>query len=244
MLDAGARVRLENAENGKRGAERFTIELEVPPPHLGRAGWVDVDYAESLELNKVLAHKFAADLELTSELGSGSALDFRQRQERGDPHSVTEDLHSAIDVLREVDGLHVLRHGSQSQGLANAAHVVQVLLALQLGQPRLSSPWRLLVMLTIFTALVPYAPTPLDEVTDPGRVVFLCRNEQGESHAATALHVACSGELSERVIRTVHAGTRVAVTGSARLVSEVWDVRSDEGSVRLEIEAADVQVLA
>ena len=99
-------------------------------------------------------------------------------------------------------------------------------------------------MLTIFTALVPYAPTPLDEVTDPGRVVFLCRNEQGESHAATALHVACSGELSERVIRTVHAGTRVAVTGSARLVSEVWDVRSDEGSVRLEIEAADVQVLA
>lgn len=47
-----------------------------------------------------------------------------------------------------------------------------------------------------------------------------------------------------RVIRTVHADTRIAVTGPARLVSEVWDVRSDEGSVRLEIEAADVQVLA
>lgn len=95
-------------------------------------------------------------------------------------------------------------------------------------------------MLTIPTALVSCSPEALDRTTDPGRVVFYCRDERPVAgQHAPELHVSCSGALSEHVLRTIVAGDRILVAGTAQLIPV--HLSDDVATGRLEIEATDVQ---
>jgi hypothetical protein len=97
-------------------------------------------------------------------------------------------------------------------------------------------------MLTILTALVSCTPEALDQTTDPGRVVFYCRDERTDAgHRAPELHVSCSGALSERVLRTILAGDRVNIAGTAELIPV--HLSDDVATGRLEIEATDVRLV-
>lgn len=97
-------------------------------------------------------------------------------------------------------------------------------------------------MLTVLTALVSCTPGALDRTTDPGRVVFYRRDARSDAgQRAPELHVSCSGVLSERVLRTVLAGDRVNIAGTAELISV--HLSDDVATGRVEIEATEVQLV-